>query len=89
VCLLIALMHYADLAFNILPAWSPRTHHLRWLFLHVGCVLFMGGFLGKVFLQKFNAHPAYPQRDPRLLEAMGVNPNLVSDLVDANAGGVK
>jgi hypothetical protein len=89
VCLLIAVMHYADLAFNILPAWSPRTHHLRWLFLHAGCVLFMGGFLGKIFLQKFNAHPPYPQRDPRLLEAMGVNPNLVSDLVDANAGGVK
>ena len=91
VCLLIAAMHYADLAFNILPAWYPRSHHLSWLFLHAGCVLFMGGFLGKVFLQKFNAHAPYPQRDPRLLEAMGVNPHLVNDLVDANAnaGGVK
>ena len=26
-------------------------------------------------MNKFNAHPPYPQRDPRLLEAMGVNPD--------------
>jgi hypothetical protein len=89
VCCLIALMHYADLAYNILPAWHPRAHHENWLFLHVGCVLFMGGVLGKIFLKKFNAHPPYPRRDPRLLEAMGVNPHLVSDLVDANSGGAK
>jgi hypothetical protein len=57
--------------------------------LHVGCVLLMGGVLGRIFIAKFNAHPPYPQRDPRLLEAMGVNPNLVDDLVDANAGGAK
>jgi hypothetical protein len=89
VCLLIAVMHFADLAFNILPAWHPGAHHARWIFLHVGCVLFMGGLLGKVFVKKFNAHPPYPQRDPRLLEAMGVNPHVISDLVDANAGGAK
>lgn len=89
VCLLIVVMHFTDLAFNILPAWAPRTHHTHWIFLHVGCLLFMGGLLGKIFIKKFNAHPAYPQRDPRLLEAMGVSQNLVSDLVDANAGGAK
>ncbi len=89
VCLLIAVMHYADLAFNILPAWHPRGHHAKWVFLFAGCVLFMGGLLGQIFMNKFNAHPPYPQRDPRLLEAMGVNPHLVSDLVDANAGGAK
>jgi hypothetical protein len=49
----------------------------------------MGGVLGKIFVKKFNAHPPYPQRDPRLLEAMGVNRHLVSDLVDANSGGPK
>ncbi|HUC86401.1 MAG TPA: hypothetical protein VL970_14495 [Candidatus Acidoferrales bacterium] len=89
VCLLIAAMHFADLAFNILPAWHPGGHQARWIFLHVGCVLFMGGLLGWIFIKKFNAHPPYPQRDPRLLEAMGVNPHLVSDLVDANAEGAK
>lgn len=90
-CLLIVVMHYADLAFNILPAWHPAHHHVKWLFLHIGCLLFMGGLLGTIFIKKFNANPPYPQRDPRLLEAMGVNPNIVSDLVDANAsaGGAR
>jgi hypothetical protein len=88
-CLLIAVMHYADLAFNILPAWHPGQHHTKWIVLHLGCMLFMGGLLGKIFIKKFNASAPYPQRDPRLLEAMGVSPNVVSDLVDANAGGAK
>jgi hypothetical protein len=78
-------MHLADLAFNILPAWHPGQHHVKWIFLDLGCVLLMGGVLGRSFIRKFNAHPPYPQRDPRLLEAMGVNPHLVNDLVDANA----
>lgn len=88
-CVLIAVMHYVDLAFNILPAWHPGGHHTKWIFLHLGCVLFMGGLLGKVFIKKFNAHPPYPQRDPRLLEAMGVNPHIVNDIVDAKSGGAK
>ncbi|HTB83209.1 MAG TPA: hypothetical protein VK742_06105 [Candidatus Sulfotelmatobacter sp.] len=89
VCLLIGVMHYADLAFNILPAWHPGQHHTKWLILHLGTVLLMGGILGKIFICKFNAHPPYPQRDPHVLEAMGVSQNVVSDLVDANAGGAK
>ena len=88
-CLLIAVMHYADLAFNILPAWHPGQHHIKWILLHLGIVLFMGGVLAKIFIAKFNAHPPYPQHDPRLLEAMGVNPNVINDLVDANVGGAK
>jgi hypothetical protein len=51
--------------------------------------MFMGGFLATIFLKKFNAHPPYPQRDPRLLEAMGVSQNAVSELVDANVGGAR
>jgi hypothetical protein len=89
ICLLIAVMHVTDLAFNILPAWHPGGHHVKWLFLQVGCLLFMGGLLGKMFIKKFNAHPPYPQRDPRLLEAMGMSQHDVSDLVDANLGGAK
>jgi len=89
VCLLIAVMHFTDLAFNILPGTHPGHGHSAWIFLHVGCVLLMGGILGKIFIKNFNAHPPYPQRDPRLLEAMGVSQNIVNDLVDANAGGAK
>jgi hypothetical protein len=89
VCALIAVMHYADIAFNILPAWHSGQHHTKWFILHLGTVLFMGGLLGKIFIAKFNAHPPYPQRDPRLLEAMGVSHNVVNDLIDAKAGGSK
>ena len=89
VCLLIAVMHFADLAFNILPAWHPGAHQIRWVLLPVGCALFMGGLLGRIFINHFNAYPPYPQRDPNLLEAMGLSQHEVSDLVDANLGGAK
>jgi hypothetical protein len=29
------------------------------------------GFLATIFLKKFAAHPPYPLKDPRLIEAMG------------------
>ena len=89
VCLWIWLMHALDLAFNIFPALHPNGYPLRWLWLPLGCLMFMGGFLAKIFLCKFNSHPPYPQRDPRLLEAMGVSQNTVRDLTEANAGGAR
>ena len=49
----------------------------------------MGGFLASVFIRKFNAHPPFPSRDPRLLEAMGVNANVVRDLAAPNPGGAQ
>jgi len=90
-CLLIAVMHYTDLAFNIMPVLHPVLHQGKWMLLPLGCVLLLGGILGKVFIRNFNAHPPYPRRDPRLLEAMGVSQNVVNDLMDANAaaGGAK
>jgi hypothetical protein len=87
VCLWIWLMHALDLAFNIFPALHPNNYPLRWVWLPLGCLMFMGGFLAAIFLKKFNAHPPYPQRDPRLLEAMGLSQNEVSDLVDAQIAG--
>jgi hypothetical protein len=89
VCLWAWVMHAADLGFNIFPAWHPNGYPLKWIWLPLGTLMFMGGFLATIFLKKFNAHPPYPQRDPRLLEAMGVSQNAVSDLVDANVGGVR
>ena len=87
VCLWIGLMHAFDLAFNIYPAYFAYGFPLHLLWLPLGCLMFMGGVLATVFLKKFNAHPPYPQRDPRLLEAMGVSQNTVSDLVDAQIAG--
>ena len=89
VCLWVWLMHALDLAFNIFPALHLNGYPLRWLWLPLGCLMFMGGFLAKIFLCKFNSHPPYPQRDPRLLEAMGVSQNTVRDLTEASAGGAK
>ena len=89
VCLWIWLMHALDLAFNIFPALHNDGYPLRWIWLPLGTLLFMGGFLAKIFLCKFNSHPPYPQRDPRLLEAMGASQNIVRDLADANVGGAK
>jgi hypothetical protein len=78
-CLLIVVMHAADLAFNILPALHNDGYHLKWILLPVGCLLLLGGILGKVFIHNFNTHPPYPQRDPRLLEAMGVSAHVDDD----------
>jgi len=32
----------------------------------------MGGFFSWAFLKNFNRHAPFPQKDPRLLEAMGI-----------------
>jgi hypothetical protein len=87
VCLWVWLMHALDLAFNIFPARFAYGFPLHLLWMPIGTLLFMGGFLANSFVKKFSAHPPYPQRDPRLLEAMGVSQNAVSDLVDAQTAG--
>jgi hypothetical protein len=72
VCAWALAMNYADLAFNILPALHHAGYPFKWLWLHLGCLAFMGGFLSWVFIKKFQSHPPYPQRDPHVLEAMGI-----------------
>ena len=89
VCLWAWAMHAVDLGFNIFPTLHPGGYPLKWLWLPLGCLMFMGGFLARVFLCKFNSHPAFPQRDPRLLEAMGVSQNVVRDLTEASPGGAQ
>jgi len=84
VCLWAWAMHALDLAFNILPAHHPWGYPWHWIGLHLGCFLLMGGFLLRSFAKNFAAHAPYPQRDPRLLEAMGVNLNVANDLAGTN-----
>jgi hypothetical protein len=45
---------------------------MHWIWLQFGCFVFMAGFLARAFLKKFLRYPPYPQRDPRILEAMGI-----------------
>ena len=88
-CLWIWVMHALDLAFNIFPARHPDGYPLKWLWLPLATLAFQGGFLGRAFLKKLHVHPAYPQKDPRLLEAMGVNPHLANELAGQNTGGAR
>jgi hypothetical protein len=44
---------------------------LHWLDL--ACLAFVGGVLTKIFIRYLNAHPAYPVKDPRLGESLGIH----------------
>ena len=66
------LMHFFDISFNILPAGRPDGFSLPWLWLDLGCVALIGGVLTKVFVRDLNAHPAFPQKDPRLAEGLDI-----------------
>lgn len=65
------LMHYLDVAFNVLPAMPPAQPRGFGLG-DLGCLAFMGGVLGWAWLRAFQAHPAFPLRDPRLRDALAV-----------------
>lgn len=64
------LMHFIDLSFNIIPVLHPNGFVLHWI--DIACWAFMAGVMSLFFLRHFNAHPPYPQRDPRFAEAMGL-----------------
>jgi hypothetical protein len=66
------LMHFFDMSFNILPAGRPEGYGLQWLWLDLGCLAFIGGVLTKAFLRSLNAHPVFPQKDPRLAEGLDI-----------------
>lgn len=62
------LMNWADLAFNIMPVLHPNNFVLSWM--DVACFVFLGSLLSKVFWSYFRSHPPFPQRDPRMKEAL-------------------
>ncbi|MFA6544430.1 MAG: hypothetical protein WCS99_08390 [Limisphaerales bacterium] len=62
--------HYMDLQFNIGPVLYPDGLTLTWR--DPLCLVVLLGVLIFRFTSAFNAHPPYPQRDPRVAEAMGV-----------------
>jgi hypothetical protein len=68
-CIWTWLMHYLDLSFNIIPVLHPEGFVLHWM--DVGCWAFMAGLLSTMFFRSFAAHPPFPIKDPRLIEAMG------------------
>jgi hypothetical protein len=72
-CVWAWIMHWFDLAFNILPVAHPTGFPVRWLWLQAGCGAFMGGLLALVFTKMFARHAPFPIKDPRLVEAMGLH----------------
>jgi hypothetical protein len=73
ICLWALAMNFVDLSFNLLPALHPDGYPFKGIWLQLGCLAFMGGFLSWAFLKNFNRHAPFPQKDPRLLEAMGIH----------------
>lgn len=71
-CIWVWLMHWFDLSFNIMPVLHPNGFPVRWLWLHFGCWAFLAGYVALLFLRSYAAHPPYPLKDPRLIEAMGL-----------------
>jgi hypothetical protein len=71
-CLWAWLMHWVDLSFNIMPVPHPDGFPFKWLWLHLGCWAFLAGYVAFIFLKKYAAHPPFPLKDPRLIEAMGL-----------------
>jgi hypothetical protein len=65
------LMHWVDLSFNIMPIPHPNGPPIGWILVTMGCWAFMAGIMSKAFLSEYAAHPPYPIKDPRLIEAMG------------------
>jgi hypothetical protein len=63
------LMHWFDMSFNIMPVLHKGGFATHWM--DAGSWAFMAGLLSTVFLKQFAAHPPYPIKDPRLMEAMG------------------
>jgi hypothetical protein len=65
------IMHFCDMSFNIMPVIHQDGFVVHWLDL--ACLAFFAGVLSLVFIKYFVSHPAYPLKDPRLGESLGVH----------------
>lgn len=74
-----------DLAHHMITV-KPDNFAIHWL--DIASMAFIGGVLALMFLRYLKAHPAYPQKDPRIAETMGV---YVPNATDASVayGGAK
>jgi hypothetical protein len=82
------LMHLTDMTYNIMPALPDLSGgpSPRGVLFTLATVALIGGVLARQFIKAFNAHPPYPQRDPRMAETMGV---YVTPESEATHGGAK
>lgn len=70
-CVWAWIMHFCDMSFNIMPVFHPNGFVLHWV--DVSCWAFMAGLLSHLFIKAYRQHPPFPQRDPRIAEALGIH----------------
>ena len=78
-------MHFCDMSFNVLPVKRPTGFSWHWLDL--ACLAFIAGAAALAWLIDFAKHPPYPQKDPRMIEALGLHHPQVSSVVIAKYEG--
>lgn len=66
------LMHFVDMTWNVMPAHFLEGFPFGWALIAIGLVAFMVGIVAILFINKFKSTPPFPQKDPRLVEAMGL-----------------
>jgi hypothetical protein len=66
-----------------MPVLHPQGVSLSGLILDAGCLIFIGGVLLKVFVNSLANYPPYPQRDPRMAEALGLEVPPTTDIAAA------
>lgn len=64
------IMHYWDIAYNVLPVIHPDGVSFHWL--DFTCMAFFAGVLAIAFIRSFLSHPPFPQKDPRMAETLGL-----------------
>jgi hypothetical protein len=79
------IMHFLDMSYSIMPVIRPEGFILHPLDL--ACMAFIGGVLSMLFLKYYAAHPPFPQRDPRMAEALGLYMPPGTDLPPIQAPG--
>lgn len=84
VCIWAWIMHFCDMSFNVMPILRPEGFKLT--IGDIGCWLFIGGVMATAWLKALAKYPAYPVKDPRLGEALGIH---FHDDVDAHGHTAK
>lgn len=87
VCVLALLMHYLDIAFNVLPAGIPDGFPINTLWIDCSCVALMCGWLLKAFAHDLCRYAPVPIGDPCFWRAREAADDLRDepDVIEAGA----
>ena len=77
-------VHFCDMSYNVMPLIHETGGWMSRIWIDLGCMLLMGGFLAVIFIYFFNKNAPYPQKDPRIAETMGVYVKLNSELQNSS-----